>query len=219
MFVLDDVRGSGSYFILKVISSEPGDTEQFAVAKELFKLPETKELDEMEYLHLKEAAAKTAAVKKALDIISRSPNSRSNLEKRLRFEHGMEREDAAFAADYVTKRGYLDEVSQAEREAWLSLCKGRGKTRVVADLRKKGYSGDVARSAADSIDDGEYFAALKKMIEKRVARKPLPPEKKKKLTAALMRAGHRLPDIKKAYCLLLSEGGGEFSEGETEDEY
>lgn len=219
MFVLNDVRGSGSYYILKVVSSDTGDTEQFMVAKELFELPATKEMDETEYSLLKEASAKTAAVKKALDIISRSPNSRSNLEKRLRFEHGMEKEDAAFAADYVTKRGYLDEVSQAEREAWLSLCKGRGKMRIEADLRMKGYSGDVARNAADSIDDSEYFAALKKMIEKRVARRPLSPEKKKKLTVALMRAGHRLPDIKKAYCLLLPGDGSEFSEGETEDEY
>lgn len=218
MFVLNDIRGSGTYYSLKVISTDTGETEQFTVAKELFKLPETKELDETEYLSLKTASARTAAIKTALDIISRSPSSRSKLEKRLRFEYGMEREDVAFAADYVTKRGYLDEVSQAEREAWLSLCKGRGKMRVVVDLCKKGYSGDVARSAANSIDDGEYFAVLKKTVEKKVERRPLSPEKQKKLTAALMRSGHSLSDIKKAYCLLMPEGG-EFSEGETEDEY
>lgn len=219
MFVLNDVRGNGSYYFLKVISSDTGETERFTVAKEFFKLPFAKELDEAEYSILKEASKKTAAVKTALDIISRSANSRSNLEKKLRFDYGMEREDAVFAADYVVKRGYLDEVSQAEREAWRSLCKGRGKTRIVADLCMKGYLRDVAENAADSIDDSEYFAALEKLIEKKTARKPLSPEKKKKLTAALLRAGHRLPDIKKAYCHLIPEDGGEFSEGEKEDEY
>ncbi|MBQ7670737.1 MAG: RecX family transcriptional regulator [Clostridia bacterium] len=183
------------------VESADGMTEKYSVAKEFFKplgIEDGDLIGDEELFALSHASDLTAAVSKALDALSYSSMSRRALTDKLRFKYKFSRSLAEDAADYVVKRHYIDETSQAKRIADVAVrTKFWGRRRISAYLVSKGYPANVADDAARSVKGEEYRAALLKVIDKK-AGGSLDEAEYKKLVSALIRLGHDPSDVRTA---------------------
>ena len=207
MYRIEDIGRAGGLISVR-ITRQDEDGFLCLVAKEFFEplgVTAGDELEEDALDALLHAAALTGAVTKALDVLSRSDVSRRALTEKLRYKYKIDAESAEFAADYVTKRGYLDEASASCRAA--ARCDGQtkwGRRRVAAELISKGYPRDVAVEAARSVPDGEYRAALDELIRRRYPPTE-DPVQRRRAVSALIRLGHDPEDVKEALGENISE--------------
>lgn len=217
MYFISELRSNGAT-VTAVISEFPdGFSEcdgkdgnlRFTVGAEFWhKLGfcEGAKLTEEDFSKIENAAKKSEAVSKALNVLARSNHSKVSLLKKLRFKYGIDAEYAEFAAEYCIRRGYIDEAGQAEKFARNSACsKLWGKERIVSELLVKGYPREVAVSAARSIGNAEYGKNLKKAILKKTKEPPADYAEKAKLTSSLARLGYGLNEIEKATADLFGE--------------
>ena len=204
MYRIKSIEKTGSRFVVKVSGDgiEAGFAETYLVAGEFF-LPlgvnDGDMIDDASLEALSSASDLTAAVSKALDALSYSVLSRRALTEKLRFKYRIDKETAERAADYAVKRGYLDEDAQAKDIAERCV-RGKlwGKRRIAAELYSKGYPREVAETAADSIPDGSYAAALEKLIDKKAKTAPADGAEHNRLVSSLIRLGHSPSAVKEA---------------------
>ncbi len=204
MYRIKSVEKTGGKYAVRVEGTKDGTGifERYLVASEFF-LPlgiaEGDLIDGASFDALSAADSLTAAVSKALDVLSYSNVSRKALTEKLRYKYRIGKEEAQRAADYAAERGYLDEDIQAARIAESDV-RGKlwGRRRVVAELFAKGYPKEVAKRAADGISDADYRAALEKLIDKKVKNAPQDAAGYNKLISSLIRLGHSPSAIKEA---------------------
>ena len=204
MFYVKKTEFAGGSVVV-TLEDTSGDfpaSDKYIVAKEFFKplgIAEGDAADEEKADAVKEAAALTEAVSKALDVLSYSGLSRRALVDKLRLKYKIDRGAAEAAADYVVRRGYLDEDAQASRIAESAVrSKLWGRRRVVAGLYAKGYPKECAERAANSVGERAYAAALSKLTDKKAKSLPKTPEEVRKLVSALIRMGHDPSAVKEA---------------------
>ena len=211
MFRIRSIQKTGGLFTVNVIGEgdEAGSEDRYRIAKEFFLPLGFKEGDligDEDVESLSSAEDTTAAVSKALDVLSYSNASRRALVEKLRFKYKVGKEAAENAADYAARRGFLDESAQARRIAENAVqSKLWGKRRIASDLFAKGYPKEVAEEAARGIPDESYGEALNKLISKKVKTAPKDGAEYNKLITSLIRLGHSPSAIKEA----LSERFGE----------
>ncbi|KLE34630.1 regulatory protein RecX [Aurantiacibacter luteus] len=140
----------------------------------------------------------------ALSYAARYATSAAKLERYLArklFERGWEGEEEAdlpaLVARFVEKR-YVDDEAYARARSSDLLRRGYGGRRVRQSLGQAG----IGEAVAQRVAPGEYAAreAVLQMARKRrlgpYAVEPVPPEKREKQIAAMLRAGHRFDHVR-----------------------
>jgi regulatory protein len=127
-------------------------------------------IDEEMFERLFEMANTYAAIRKGAELLGYSAANKTSLIRKLK-ERGFSHDNATQAVDYLSDKGYIDELAQAEkliiRYAKRNLY---GRRRIEAELFAKGYSRDVINDAFDSTDsDIDYEENKKKLIKTKFA--------------------------------------------------
>lgn len=200
MYIIKEIAAAGVRAVVKAEKNDgSGELITFTVGREFlapFAVSEGDEIDEETAEELEDAEKKTYAVSKALDALSFGNLSRSALARKLRIKYGTEKKHADFAADYAVLHGYIDEKHQAERIAELCVrTKKWGKRRIVSDLISKGYPKNVAECAADSVNDADYEAALRSLVEKKAGSRSPDRDELKKTAASVIRLGYSPSEV------------------------
>ena len=136
------------------------------------------------------------AVTRALGYLKASPLSYKALHMKLKGA-GCSDEAAESALALVRGKHLIDEETQAADIAESQVrTKKRGRGRVVAYLQSKGYSAEVSRRGADSVDGELYREALRDAIDKK-CRGGVPSDKaqRDKLIASLVRQGFSVGEV------------------------
>lgn len=194
--ILSITAASGAF----IVALEGG--ERYVVEKSLFApigVAEGDALDEEALDALVEASLQTAAIMRALDILSYSNASRKALIDKLRLKYKVAPLHAEAAADYALRRGYIDEAAQAEKYAGSAVrTKCWGRARVMRELAAKGYSKEICAEAADSVTENEYREALRCLVGKKINTAPRERREVDRTVSSLVRLGHQPRDIKAA---------------------
>lgn len=141
------------------------------------------------------------AVKRGMNILGYGACSEKNMALKLRSK-GVDKESAVRAARYLSELGYINEVNDAAREAERCLKKYWGIKRIVAFLYEKGYSDTAVHHAIAELEEYDFVDSCIALIEKKFRSFPEEREEQKKLFASLVRYGHTVSDIKKAFAVL-----------------
>ena len=158
-------------------------------------------VDESVYDALRDAHGRTAAVRDAAKLLSFSDRSRTALVRRLT-ERGHSRENAAYAAEFLERKGLLDDGEACLRYALSAVrTKHVGSRRIEAYLLSHGFSREDAAEAVRSVDPEEYRAALLWQIRKKCPAllEPadgLTAQDREKAVSALMRQGFSADEIR-----------------------
>ena len=146
-----------------------------------------KELTEEEALALQAAARNNALKGKALDLLSRKPQSRRELERRLG-EWGAEEETSAALCDRLEELGYLDDGHYA--------AKGYGTRKLRDELYRRGVPRDLWDEAlAQAEDPAEQLDAF---VAKKLAGTAGDRRDLQRVSAALARRGYGWSEINDA---------------------
>ncbi len=122
------------------------------------------------YGEIEHAAAVTSGVQLAARLLTASDKSARMLKRRLT-EKGIPEEAAADAVAFMVRKGYLNEERQASAFAHAAVrTKLWGKRRISRELYAKGYEQSAIRLAVDKISEEEYGAALRKHLDKTLAK-------------------------------------------------
>lgn len=163
------------------------------------------EISPVEYDALEESAALFDAVKKGLGLLSYGPNSKRALERKL-LRRGIEADTAGRAAEYLCRRGYINESADAEAIAGAGLRKGSGSRRIIAMLHEKGYGDEAIAGVKVMLEEIDYCRRCADIIKKRCGEK-VPTEKPalERIFAAMLRYGYTYSEIKEALRILACE--------------
>ena len=160
-----------------------------------FSLYTGKELTEEEALALQAAARSRAIKSKALDLLSRKPQSRRELERRLG-EWGAEEETCAALCDRLEELGYLDDGRYAEQVVRHYAAKGYGTRKLRDELYRRGVPRDLWDEAlAQAEDPAEQLDAF---VAKKLAGTAGDRRDLQRVSAALARRGYGWSEINDA---------------------
>ncbi len=160
-----------------------------------FALYSGKELSAEEADALLAAAKHTGWKEKALDLLTRKPQSRWELERKLR-EWGAPSEEGAAICDRMEDLGYLNDPSYAAQVVRHYSAKGFGEKKLRDELYRRGLSRELWEEALEQAQDPAQAIQLflgKKLDGGVPDRKEL-----QKVSAALARKGYSWSDISDA---------------------
>lgn len=159
---------------------------------------EPTKIDEETYKRAEYLMKMTDAVKKCVELLSYSQNTRRALYQKLVLR-GFARDVSADAVEYVSAQGLIDEFSMAQSLVYdMASRRLYGRQRIKSELLSKGFPIDVCERAIDQCEE-DFVELCRKMIEKlggvgifedRTARA--------KAISSLMRHGFSFDEIKSA---------------------
>ena len=160
-----------------------------------FALYAGKELDEAEAARLLDSARRSGLKERALELLSRKPLSRRELERRLQeWEAG--EEEAAAICDRMEELGYLNDADYAARVARHYSAKGYGERKLRDELYRRGVPRQLWDDALAQVQDpGEAIDAF---VQKKLAGRTPDRKELKKVSDALARRGYSWSDISSA---------------------
>ena len=197
--------GEETELYTEITSGENFERRKFTVSAEMFfelELPLTLssplEISREKYDVIASFSSGHAAVKKGINILSFSDNTKKGLVKKL-VTKGFSREASEYAADFLERSGYINESNSACMLAKdMALKKLYGPKRIAAALFEKGFSREAIDAAAEETDV-DFSAICRTRIEKMGGREIFADkDEKKKAVAALLRYGFSYDDIKEA---------------------
>ncbi len=147
------------------------------------------------------------AAKKGLDILAYGDNTERGLVIKLR-ERGFDKYIAEDAALYLAENGYIDEKSYLARTVTrLADVKLYGKSRIKAELMKKGFSREVlSENLEEFLAEVDFEENLYKLISKKCDIDSLSDMKyRESLYAAMYRYGYSPGETKSAIVRLKDE--------------
>lgn len=137
-------------------------------------------------------------IKRAMNLLQKKTFAEGELRKKL-IEGGYPDEIADKAIEYVKSYGYIDDVRYASDYIRYHSSQGRGKNRIMMELRVKGISESDFEKAWDETDDlgliEDTGEAIRKLLEKKHFSQDMDPAQKNKIAAFLMRRGFSPEDI------------------------
>lgn len=154
-----------------------------------------KELTEEEAQSLQSAARRSGLKEKALLLLSRKPQSRWELERKLAQWEASEEETAAIC-DRLEELGYLNDASYAFRVVRHYSAKGYGERKLRDELYRRGVSRDLWAEALEQAE--EPSEAIDAFVAKKLAGKAPDQKELKKVSDALARRGYRWSEIDEA---------------------
>lgn len=166
------------------------------------------EISREQFDEIERAEKIASAYKKGLYLLGYGACSRKKLKFKLKTK-GFDDEVANEAVEMLMAVGYLNENSDALREAELGLSKLWGKKRIIAQLYAKGFSDDAVRSAADFLEDIDFIENCALLIKRNYMRQLNSALGDKnammKLVATLSRMGYSFSEIKEASDMVASD--------------
>ncbi|MEA4932656.1 MAG: regulatory protein RecX [Lawsonibacter sp.] len=172
-----------------------------------FALYTGKELSPEEANSLLASAKRSSWKEKALDLLARKPQSRMELERKLR-EWGARSEDGTAICDRMEELGYLDDPAYAARVVRHYSAKGFGEKKLRDELYHRGLPRELWDEALSQAQDPAETIDL--LIAKKLDKKSLDRKELQKVSAALARRGYSWSDISDA----LRRYGAETGENE-----
>lgn len=160
-----------------------------------FALYAGKELTQGEAEQLVTAARRTGLKEKTLDLLTRKPVSRAELERKLEeWEAG--EEEAATICDRMEELGFLDDAAYAAQVVRYYSQKGFGERKLRDELYRRGVPRELWEDALAHTTDPA--GAIDAFVQKKLAGKAADRKELKKVSAALMRRGFSWEDISDA---------------------
>ena len=170
-----------------------------------FALCTGKELTEDEAVRLTAAAHRTALKQKTFDLLTRKPQSRKELERKLReWEAG--EEEITSICDRMEELGYLNDASYAALIVRHYSAKGFGEKKLRDELYRRGVPRALWDEALEGAEDPSD--AIDAFVAKKLAGKAPDRKELKKVSDALARRGFSWSEISAA----LSRYGAECEE-------
>ncbi len=147
---------------------------------------------------ISELAQRHACIKKGIFLLGYGACSQKALAGKLSAK-GFARETAAYAAEYLAHRGFIDGRGDALAQARTLVKKLWGRRRIISALYEKGYLRDDIIYALDTLEEEgtDFEENCRLLFEKKYAAIPTASEERKKITAALVRYGYTLDQIRK----------------------
>lgn len=144
------------------------------------------------------------ALRRARRLLEFSGNTEQGLGDKLR-RRGFSGDAARFAAGQCAAEGSIDETADAVRKAELSARKGRGKSRIIAELIQKGYKREAVEEAGRYLETLDFGLICADAIRSKYRQFPADPDERRKAIAALQRLGFTSSDIKNALKSILHD--------------
>lgn len=138
------------------------------------------------------------AREKALDALSHRSYTKKALTEKL--ARKIDESSAERAAERMEELGLIDDEDYARRcTSDLIKIKKYGKTRIKAELARRGLDAETAAAALEAYDDEDFAAELEQKLERKYGYpKPLEQKAKDRMIAALMRHGFSFEQIRNA---------------------
>ncbi len=160
-----------------------------------FALYAGKELSEEESAALQDSVRRSALKGKTIELLSRKPQSRKELERKLTQWEAAEEEIAALC-DRMEELGYLDDAAYAARVVRHYSAKGYGERKLRDELYRRGVPRDLWDAALEQAESPD--GAIDAFVAKKLAGKELDRKELKKVSDALARRGYQWNDISAA---------------------
>ena len=144
-----------------------------------------------------------AAVRRGIYLLGFGASSQKGLVRKLQSK-GIDVRVARSAVAYLTRTGYINEESDALREAERGLKKRWDKKRIASSLFVKGYGEEVISHTLDSLDEDE-IAENCRFEASKLLRGDNTLESRKKAYASLSRMGYSSSEIRAALSHFSSE--------------
>jgi len=160
-----------------------------------FALYTGKELSDGEAQALTAAARRTRLKEKALNLLTRKPMSRKELERKLQEWEAGEEETASICTR-MEELGFLNDASYAAQIVRHYSAKGCGEHKLRDELYRRGVPRDLCEDAlSQAVDPAEAIDAF---VRKKLAGKEPDRKELKKVSDALMRRGYGWEEISAA---------------------
>lgn len=134
-----------------------------------------------------------AALDAALRILGGASQAASVLERKLR-TRGYSSRATCEAVDKCRELGYVDDAALAVSLVGRHARAGHGKSRVVADMRRRGISNEAAAVALADIDEDEEVRSAsevaQKLYERELKKGAVDDGARRRIAAALQRRGY-----------------------------
>ena len=160
-----------------------------------FALYTGKELNEEEFAALQDSARRSALKGKTMELLSRKPQSRRELERKL-VQWEASEEEAAAICDRMEELGYLNDAAYAATVVRHYSAKGYGERKLRDELYRRGVPRDLWAEALKQAGSPE--AAIDSFVAKKLAGKEPDRKELKKVSDALARRGYHWNDISAA---------------------
>lgn len=160
-----------------------------------FALYEGKELDEAEAARLLDSARRSGLKERALELLSRKPMSRRELERKL-LEWEAGGEETAAICDRMEELGYLNDAAYAVRVVRHYGAKGYGERKLRDELYRRGVPRELWDDALAQAEDPAD--AIDAFVRKKLAGQTPDRKELKKVSDALARRGYSWSDISAA---------------------
>ena len=160
-----------------------------------FALYAGKELTQEETAALQESARRSALKGKTIELLSRKPQSRKELERKL-VQWEAEEEEISAICDRMEELGYLNDGAYAVRVVRHYSAKGYGEGKLRDELYRRGVPRALWDEALKQAEPSD--AAMDEWIAKKLAGKKPDRTELKKISDALARRGYRWDDISAA---------------------
>ena len=157
-----------------------------------FALYAGKELGDEETEELQKAVHGSALKEKALSLLSRKPQSRRELERKLSEWEASEQETEAIC-DRLEELGYLNDAAYAAQVVRHYSGKGYGERKVRDELYRRGISREMWDEALEQ--SREPAQAIDDFLEKKLSGRVPDRKELKRISDALARRGYRWSDI------------------------
>lgn len=157
-----------------------------------FALYAGKELGDKEAEELQKAVHGSALKEKALSLLSRKPQSRRELERKLSEWEASEQETEAIC-DRLEELGYLNDTAYAAQVVRHYSGKGYGERKVRDELYRRGIPREMWDEALEQ--SREPAQAIDDFLEKKLSGRVPDRKELKRISDALARRGYRWSDI------------------------
>ena len=172
-----------------------------------FALYTGKELTDREAEALLDSARRSGLKEKALDLLTRKPQSRKELERKLK-EWGAGEAESAALCDRMEELGYLNDASYAAQVVRYYSAKGFGEKKLRDELYRRGIPREMWDDALEQAQDPAE--AIDAFVAKKLAGKDLDRKQLQKVSAALTRRGYSWSDINDALRRYGAETGEDY---------
>ena len=157
-----------------------------------FALYAGKELGDDEVEELQKAAKRSALKEKALSLLSRKPQSRRELERKLG-EWGALEQECASICDRLEELGYLNDAAYAGMVARHYSAKGYGERKLRDEFYRRGIPRELWEEALEQGQDPAQ--AIDAFLAKKLSGQEIDRQALKRASDALARRGYRWSDI------------------------
>ena len=172
-----------------------------------FALYAGKELTDREAEALLDSVRRSGLKEKALDLLTRKPQSRKELERKLK-EWGAGEAESAVLCDRMEELGYLNDASYAAQVVRYYSAKGFGEKKLRDELYRRGIPREMWDDALEQAQDPAE--AIDAFVSKKLEERDLDRKQLQKLSAALARRGYSWSDINDALRRYGAETGEDY---------